>query len=739
MTEIRKVACHYCHMNCGMLAYVEDGVVTKVAGDPEHPYNLGAQCPRGVSTLEHLNHPNRINYPLKRIGERGSGQFKRVGWEEALEDIAARITELKNKYGAETISTIGGTNRTDDFARRRFFNLLGSPNVIHTAPVCWIPNFLTEASSFGWGAFDAEIMGGSKCCVVWGHNPGASYLPEMRTMLMAREMFGTKIIVIDPVFSETAAKADIWLPIRPNSDNALALAWLNVIINEGLYDFEFVENWTVGFAELVDRVQAFSPEWAGEKTGVSPEKIAETARLYAMSKPACIAWGVATDQLGRGSTKGAQARIALRAITGNIDVPGGDVIPGPHPTFITDWEMELNDLLPEEQRGKQIGCDRFKLNSWPGYARLTENLVRVWGKSLPAEWFCEAHPPSLFRTMITGTPYPVKASIILADNPLISYANSRLVYQALKSLDLLVAMEYWMTPSALLADYVLPAASWIERPVLTTTYGVSDFLIASQRGIQPLYERKTDIDFWSELGHRLGQGAYWPWQSDEEIFHYRLEQMGYGTSGFDEFVEYFRMDFAPREYKKYETKGFATPSGKVELKNSLLEELGYDPLPNYVVPPFTHEANPELAEKYPVILIAGGGFMPFFHSEHREITRLRLLRPDPRVAMNPKLADQYGIKEGDWVWIETPTGKIKQRAFLSEGIPYGYVQGERGWWFPEKDTRDPVLMGVFESNVNVLLNDDPEFCDEATGAWCTRTAQCRIGKVEGGESCIGEC
>ncbi|HWP97893.1 MAG TPA: molybdopterin-dependent oxidoreductase [Syntrophomonadaceae bacterium] len=727
--EIKKVACHFCHMNCGMLAHVEDGVLVKVTGDPEHPFNLGAQCSRGASALDHLNHINRINYPLKRVGERGSGKFKRVTWEEALNDIAARLNDLKNSYGAETISTIGGTNRTDDFARRRFFNLLGSPNVIHTAPDCWIPNFLTEAATFGWGAFDPEVMGGSRCVVVWGHNPGASYLPEMRSILQARETFGTKIIVIDPRFSETAAKADLWLPIKAGSDNALALAWLNVIINEGLFDFDFVNEYTIGFDELCERVEEYTPEWAAEKTGISAELIAESARIYANSKPACIAWGVATDQFGKGSTAGAQARICLRAICGNIDVPGGDVIPGPHPTFITDWEMELNDMLPEEQRAKQIGSDRFKLNSWPGYQLLTDNLVRVWGKSIPAEWFCEANPSSLFRAMINGEPYPVKAAIILADNPLISYGNSKLVYQALKNLDLLVAMEYWMTPSAALADYILPAASWLERPVLTTTYGVSDWLIASARGIAPLFERKTDVDFWMELGHKMGQEEYWPWKTDEEVFHYRLEQLGYGFENYDEFVEYMRMDFAPREYKKYLFQGFATPSGKAELKSSILEQLGYDPLPHYVEPPFSPEARPEMAKDYPVTLIGGGGYNPFFHSEHREITRLRLLSPYPRVAINPVLAKEHGIQDMDWIWIETPIGKIKQRAVLTTAIAPDTIQAERGWWFPEQEIKDPVLMGVFESNVNVILDDDLDTLDEACGSWCTRGVMCRIAKV----------
>lgn len=716
-------------MNCGMLAAVEDGKIIRVVGDPEHPFNMGGQCQRGNMVLEHLNHPDRINYPLKRVGKRGAGQFKRVTWEEALDDIASRLSKLKDQFGAETLSTLGGTSRTDDFARRRFFNLFGSPNVAHTAPDCWIPNFLTEAAAYGWSAFAPEITN-SRCVVVWGHNPASSYLPEMRDILQAKAN-GATIMVIDPNFSETAAKADIWLPLKPGSDNALALAWLNVIINEGLCDYKFIKKWTVGFEELCQRIDEYTPEWAAEKTGLSPEFIKETAKTYAMAKPACIQWGAATDQLGKGSSASAHARVALRLICGNLDVPGGDVMPGPHPTFITDWEMELNEKLPEEQRAKQIGSNRFKLNSWPGYQKLTDSMLKIWGKSIPAEWFCEANPPLLFRAMISGDPYPVKACIILANNPLISYGNSKLVYQALKNLDLIVAMEYWMTPSAVLADYILPAASWLERPVMTSTYGVSDWLIASEKAIEPMFERKTDTAFWMELGRRLGQAEYWPWQTDEEIFKYRLEPIGLDVGSYEEFVTLYRMHFAKRDYRKYETRGFATPSGKAELKISLFEELGLDPLPHYVEPPFSQAANPELANEYPLSLIGGGGFIPFFHTEHREITKLRMMRSYPRVAINPHLAEKMQIKDNDWIWIETPTGKVKQRALITPAIAPEVIQAERGWWFPEKDMKDPCLMGVFESNINVCLSDDPDTCDEACGSWCTRGVLCRIRKVEG--------
>lgn len=265
---------------------------------------------------------------------------------------------------------------------------------------------------------------------------------------------------------------------------------------------------------------------------------------------------------------------------------------------------------------------------------------------------------------------------------------------------------------------------------MTTTYGVSDWLIASEKAIAPMYERKTDTEFWSELGHLLGQAEYWPWKTDEEVFKYRLDPIGLGLESYEEFVHNFRMHFAERDYQKYATKGVATPSGKVELKISIFEELGYDPLPHYVIPPFSHEANPELAAEYPLTLVAGGGFMPFFHSEHREITRIRVLRPQPRVAINPVLAEKHGIQEGDWVWIETRTGKVKQTAFITEGVAPDVIQAERGWWFPEKEIQDPSLMGVFESNINVCVDDDPDTCDELCGSFCARNIMCRIAKVE---------
>lgn len=215
---------------------------------------------------------------------------------------------------------------------------------------------------------------------------------------------GLKIIVVAPPYSETASKADLWLPLRPGTDAALALAMLRTIIYEGLYDFDFVNQWCDGFEELKAHVKEYTPEWAAPITWLDADQIRQAARMYATNRPGCIQWGCTWDQIGRASTTGSHAIALIRAICGNLDVPGGDGMPGPSLGFLTDEEMEANECLPEEQKAKQIGSNKFKLTSWPGYQLISDNAKRTWGKTLPAEWFCEAHGPSVFKAILTATP-----------------------------------------------------------------------------------------------------------------------------------------------------------------------------------------------------------------------------------------------------------------------------------------------------------------------------------------------
>jgi thiosulfate reductase/polysulfide reductase chain A len=726
--QVKKTCCFFCHQNCGVLAYVKDGQVLDIEGDPDHPINRGGLCARGNIALKHLNHPARINYPLKRVGKRGEGQWQRISWEQAWDEIASKLAQIRDTYGAEAVATAGGTQRTDDWARRRFMNLFGSPNSFHNAHQCWIPTFMIETAIYGWCPFDMDMMN-SRCLVVWGHNPGASYMPEMRTITDLR-LNGVKVIVIDPRYTETAAKADLWLPLRPGSDAALALAWLNVIIWEGLYDQQFIENCTVGFEQLAQHVRQYTPEWAAPLTWLDADLIRQGARIYATHRPGNIMWGVAVDQLGKPTGAAIHARALLRAVTGNLDAPGSDLLTGPCQNFVTDEEMEANEWLPEEQKAKQLGSDRHKMTTWPGYGRIAAICKEVWGKAPTAEWMCEAHPPAVFRAILTGDPYPVKALITLATNPINSYSPSQQVLEVLKAVDFSVSVEYWMTPTAMLADYILPAAGWLERPTITSTYGCSDYVIASQRAIQPLYERRTDYEFWRGLALRLGQEAMWPWENLEEANYYRIYPLGYPVNSYDEFVENVRYHFPEREYYKYARHGFATPSRRVELYSSLLEELGYPPMPLYVGPSENEIDHPEIAQEYPLVLITGGGFMPFYHSEHFQIKELRFLRHEPYMQINPKTAAALNIAQGDWVWIETRRGRIKQRADLTQAVHPRVVVAQRGWWYPERGAQEPELGGCLESNANVLTSSDEEFCDPLGGSWANRGLLCRVYKAE---------
>lgn len=729
--EIKKSCCYFCHQNCGVLAYVKDGRVLAIEGDPDFPTNQGGLCCRGNVALKHLDHPARVNYPLKRVGKRGEGKWERISWEQALDEIAAKLAEIRDEYGAEAVATAGGTARTDDWARRRFMNIFGSPNCFHNSHLCWIPTFMVETAIYGWCPFDLDL-GASRCLVLWGQNPGASSMPEMHHIseLQAK---GLKVIVIDPRFTETAAKADLWLPLRPGSDLALALAWLNVIITEGLYDPEFVTEYCEGFGELADHIEQFTPEWAAPLTWLTPEKIREAAYMYATSKPGNIQWGVAIDQLGKSAGAAMHARALLRAVTGNLDCPGSDLLTGPSQDSITDEEMEANDLLPEEQKAKQLGADRYKLVTWPGYSRIAELTKKHWGKAPTAEWMCEAHPPTVFNAILTGEPYPIKALLVSATNPVNSYGQSGTTLEALRKVDFLVTCEYWMTPTAALSDYVLPIAGALERPTITNSYGCADFLLASQRAIQPMYERHNDYNFWRDLGLRFGQAEMWPWATVEDAYNYRLEPLGYGAESYDEFVEQYRFHFPEREYFKYKRMGFGTPSGKVELYSSTLKELGYPPLPEYCGPAENEVDDPELAKEYPLVLTTGNGFMPFHHSEHFQIKELRFLRHEPHVEINPATAAELGIADGDWVFIETRRGRIKQKASLTQGVAPRVIVTERGWWFPERSMNEPELGGCLEANTNVLTSTADEHCDPLSGTWANRGLLCKVYKADAGK------
>jgi anaerobic selenocysteine-containing dehydrogenase len=747
--EIKKIVCWAspgCHARCGLLAYVKNGRIEKIKGNPEHPVSQGQACrERMPYHLKWLYHPDQLMYPLKRAGERGDNRWERISWEKALDEIVDTLKKIKAEYGAESLAFLEGTLRSDLYGiRARFQNLFGNPgNIGNPGTVCHC-NIRALRIALTGSQCEAPNTRMSRCIVLCGKNMSESEPIWWRSIKRRlREKPKPKLIVIDPRYTECAKNADMWLQIRPGTDTALFLAWIHVIIGEHLFDEAFIDKWTFGFDQLKQRASEYTPERVADITWIPAEKIRESARMYATHKPASLLWGVATDHIGLNGMRAEQARVCLRAITGNMAAEGAEPVLGPGPVIggrmgIRDSLLQLEEKCPPEQREKQLGADRYKLMTWPGYELMNKRYKEVYGIPLSMSDRNFSSPQTLiWRAILTGKPYPVRAIITWSSNPLVQAANTKLVYKALKSsnLGLHVVLEHFMTPTAMLADYVLPAASKLEKAMLSTTEDFSPEFMCGERAIMPLAERRSDYQFFRELAIRLGFGEYFPWETEEGLNDYRLEPLGI-TFREAATKRYIISSSEPWTYETINPKtggptGFATPSGKIELCSNILKELGYDPLPFYEEPPESPVRTPDIAKDYPLTLITGGRFLPQFHSEQRQLGMgMREQHPDPLLDIHPDTARALGIADGDWVYVETRRGVIKQKAKLTTGIDPRVVNIEASWWFPEQPGQEPWLYGVWQSNANVLTQDDPDACDPLTGGWPMRALLCKVYKVQ---------
>ena len=716
--------CGPCHNRCGLLIKTERDRAIAVRGDDNHPISRGFICEKGRLILDHLYHKDRLNYPLKRAGAKGENRWKKISWDEALDEIADRLNAIKEKYGAEAVAFAHGTYRTYGWAVKRFFNLFGSPNIMGAVSICRCPSWAVEWATLGYASF-SDIRN-SSLIVLWGSHLRSSY-PDMWADIVKLKKSGVKLIVVDPMRREEADLADIWIPLRPGTDLMLMLSWIKLIIEEELYDKEFVGKWCYGFERLVELIKSHSYEEAERITGAPKELVISAARLYATTKPASFPWGLGMDKQGVNAQQVQRARLILHALTGNIDVKGGELVGRNGLNVITDYEMELNHMLPESQQEKQLGSDFYKLMAYPGWKIIKETCERFpKDYTLPpvAEEKACAHARVVFEAMLTGKPYPVKALFCQGSNPLITLPNPKRNYEAILNAELVVVMDYYMTPTAMLADFVLPAASTLERADIQDMHSYANFIIGNPKAIDPLYERKEDYFLWKELGKRLGQKEYWPWEEVEEVFDYRLSPLGIR---FSELCDMYL--YTPGEtYKKYEKYGFATLSGKVELYSNLFERLGLDPLPLYKEPPESPFSQPELFKEYPLILMTGNRFLPMYHSELRQIEKARKKRPYPYAELNPETAKRFGVQDGDWILVENQHGAARFVARLNERMGEDMIHLEHGWWFPEKEGKIPSLFGAFESNCNMLCPDDDRYVSREIGSWPHTALLCRIRK-----------
>jgi anaerobic selenocysteine-containing dehydrogenase len=689
------------------LVTVENGRVVKVRPDPEGPLNKGRACVKGMTILEQMYHPDRLTVPLRRIGPKRSSQWQEITWEEAYDLMTEKLRHYRDTYGPQSIALTTGTGRHHLAQYWRFANVLGTPNATSSgALICLGPR--KNAGEFTAGVFaGVDYYGDTPPAgiLVWGANPAVSGADgELQWHIKDAVKRGTPLIVVDPHPNELTKAAALWLRLRPGTDGVLALSILHVLIEEGLYDEEFVSNWTVGMEELRQRCQNYPPEQVAEITWVPAEDIRRAARLIASIKPLSLEWGCAVEQTSN-SFQTCRAIFMIPALTGNWDVPGGFV---PSKDIAPSADL-LFDRLPEEQKGN-ILSGPFPLND---------------GTASPKMF---AHPWLTFEAMKTGKPYRVRALLAHANNSLLSMPDAQHVYEGLEQVEFFVYMDFFKTPTAEFADLLLPAALW---PELDSYYPFPEFgdeaLLCQQKLVQ-VGQCKSDEEVFQEIARRLGldYGA----ESQEEILNQGLSAMG------EKFPAYRGMDFhqlkqlgyvvPPRTYYNYKTQGFHTPSGKFELYSQRLKDSGADPLPYWVEDRETPVSQPQLAKEYPLVLTTGRRSQPYFISNGRQIKSLRKLHPFPLVSLHPDTAAQYGIRDGDWVWIQSPRGRITQKAMLVPQLDPRVVNCEMGWWYPEAGAPD---YGWRESNVNLLTIGSPPG-DPFSGAYPLRGLLCRIEKNE---------
>ncbi|UWG99020.1 molybdopterin-dependent oxidoreductase [Dehalobacter sp. DCM] len=717
-----------CHNSCGILLYTKDGKLEKVEGDPLNPFNNGKLCMRCENLVEAVNHPDRLKYPMKRVGERGENKWERISWDEAYETIVNKVNYYKQTYGPECIVGVHGTGRNINWQIPMLFNAgVQTPNIstlFFTGFACYLPRIVGSTAVNGdYMIADASVGHEDRyanpewkvpgCIIVWGNEPLKSNADGfLGHWLVQCVQMGSKIVSIDPRLTWWGARADIWLPLRPGTDAALAIGLLNVVIEEDLYDHEFVEKWTYGFDELAQRVKEYPVDKVAEICGLKPEKIREAARLFATSKPACVQWGLAFEQQ-ISCTALILAVCDLCGITGNVDVPGGMILVrhafNAHRHYNCGEEFTLPDVAKKKLNGAAKG--------------IAENSI------VP-----HADSDVILRAMEDGVPYQIRMLWIQSSNSIACPAmDAPRALEAMKKMEFIIVADPFMTPTAVaVADIVLPVGMGPERNSLRNWWTP----LRAQSKVSSYYEAKGDEEIVVEFGKRLNPKAF-PFENDVDLLNWYIGMDGDYEGTFEDLRaktwEYWDWDGTYYKYEKGLLRedgepGFNTPTGKLELTPMMYFDWGLDTVPFHIEPPESPVSRPDMYKEYPLILTTGARSHEFFHSEHRQMPTMREFHPDPLVTMHPDVAKEYGIKEGDWVWIENERGRCKQKATITEGINPKVVSAEHGWWFPEQD---PVnLYGVFDSNVNNLTQQEVK--GQGGIGSPIKSSLCKIYKVEEG-------
>jgi anaerobic selenocysteine-containing dehydrogenase len=706
--------CPLCVSRCGARAEVSDGTFVALRPDPSHPTGK-ALCLKGKAAPEIVYHRSRLSHPLRRTRPKGVADpgWERITWDEALDTVAERLQAAATADGPESVAFSSSSPSTSAISDavdwiQRLIRAFGSPNYCNYMELCGWGRYLAPLYTFGAavpGVYlpDLENAG---CILFWGYNPSVARLAHA-TATVAAVGRGAKLIVVDPRKAGLAAKADHWLRVRPGTDAALALSLTHVMIENGWYDADFVRDWT-NAGEKVDgqrvwdllasRCREFPPEVAEEITGVSAADIVATAKTIWEARPVAFYLWSGLEQHS-GTTQTIRAIDVLYALTGSLDVPGGNVLFEAVPSNPIDGREFLSDDRPPA-----VGFEHRPL----GPARFD---------FITGEDFYTA-----------AVDRRIKALVSFGGNMVMAHADSLRGRDALGSLDFFVQADLFMTPTAELADIVLPVTTPFESEALKIGFSYSQeaqSLVQLRKPlVAPRGEARSDLQIVFDLAVRLGLGAHF-WNGDiDEAFRHQLAPSGITLEELRAHPEGVRVPLTTR-YRKYADTGFATPSHKVELYSATLAAHGYLPLPAFEEPLISPRSRKNLADRYPLVLSCAKSLF-FCETQHRQVASLRKSARDPQIEMHPSTAAARGITAGDWISLDTPHGSIRARAKFSPSLDPQVVFAQHGWWEACDELGLPGYppYGPDSANLNLVLRQTPS--DPISGSSPLRASVCDV-------------
>jgi anaerobic selenocysteine-containing dehydrogenase len=779
--------CALCVSRCGATATVEDGRFIELGPDPAHPTGQ-AVCVKGKAAPAIVAHRDRLLHPMRRTAPKGAADpgWVRISWDEALDTVAARLTEIAAESGPEAVafasaspSTSALSDSVDWIVRLR--RAFGSPNYTNAMELCGWGRHLASTYTYGApvpGAYMPDLADAA-CILYWGYNPSVSRLVHATATVQAVKR-GARLVVVDPRRVGLAAKADHWLRVRPGTDAALALGFIHVMLERGWYDEAFVRRWTdapllvrtdtgrlLDAGDLTDpgpaghrvgwdaaagvpvafdpaarawpvaaerlalagtydvplrdgvvacrpvlealrqHCEGFTPDATADLTGVPAEELEATAETLWTSRPLAFYTWSGLEQHST-TTQTIRAINVLYALTGCLDVPGGNVLFAPVATAPIDGA----ELLAPAQRAKALGLDDRPL----GPAR----FEFVTGEDL-------------YTAALESRPYRVRGLVDFGGNLVMAHGDSARGRDALTSLDFFVHADLFLSPTAALADIVLPVASPFESEALRVGFEVSQRAQAHVQLRQPVVpprgEARSDLQIVFDLAVRLGLGDRF-WDGDlEAAWRHQLGPSGLTLEQLRAEPRGITVPLATTHHKHEGSDGrppgFRTPSGLVELWSETLQAHGYPPLPTFTEPAESPRSRPDLSERFPLVLTCAKS-LRFCETQHRQVVELRSAVPDPQVELHPDAAAARGIDSGAWVRIDTPRGSVRARAKLNASLAPDVVCGQHGWsqGCEELGIPDEDPYAADGLNLNLVLSQTPS--DPISGSSPLRSSVCQI-------------